>query len=239
MDQAKILTARRAYEFAPDNLRLTVLVAAGLNQHIQQLFRFQVAQIATPLEMFGPVPITIPPGIVFDYGSTQTPDGLFTPIRFLHFEPHRIVIDVAGPSSAIDWTYEQLRGMWAELRAPDGSLAVGEPERTVDYSEINTRLDFGLEKLVSEPLRTLAQQTFAKDGKEQKVVPVSIRFQVANPSDHINPNEIGAGGLSRGQMIAVRADTRLEDGVYFSSTNLPTAQHLTWLDALNYHLSEF
>jgi hypothetical protein len=237
-DRIKILTARRAYEFEPDNLRLTVLIAAGLNQQIQQRFRFQAAQVATPAPMFGPVPITLPPGVVFDYGATQTPEGLFAPIRFMHFEPNRIVFDVAGPSSAIDWTYEQIRGMWAELLAPDGSPAVGEPERVVDYSEITARFEFGLEKLVSEPLRALAQQTFATDGRKQKVVPVSIRFQAASPSDQILPGEIGAGGLSRGQMIDVRAGTNLEDGVYFSATNLPTDQHLVWLEALDQHLKE-
>jgi hypothetical protein len=238
MDQTRFLTARRAYEFEPDNLRLTVLIAARVNQQIHEFFDFQAAQIGTPAPMFGPVPITIPPGIVFDYGTTQTGEGSPAPIRFLHFEPQRIVVDVAGPSSAIDWTYERLRDMTAELRAPDGSPAIGEPSRVVDYSEITARFSFGLEKLISEPLRAVAQRTFVGDDKDQKVVPVSVRFQATRPSDRIIPGEIGAGGLSRGQMIDVRAGTRLEDGIYFSATNLSTDEHLAWIEALDHQLRE-
>ena len=238
VDQTRFITARRAYEFDPDDLRLTVLMAAGVTQQIVEFFSFQVAQAATPMPMFGPVPNTLPPGLVFDFGSTQTEERLPAPLRFLHFEPQRIVIDVAGPSSAIDWTYARLLDMSAELRAPDGSPAIGEPRRVLDYSEITARFSFGLEKLISEPLRVAAQRTFAGDEEDQKVVPVSVKFRAAKPSDRISPGEIGATGTSRGQMIEVRRDTRLEDGIYLSATNLPTDEHLAWIEVLDNQLRE-
>lgn len=238
VEQTRFISARRAYEYAPDDLRLTVLMAAGVNQQIVEFFSFQVAQAATPAPMFGPVPNTLPPGLVFDFGSTQTGEGLPAPLRFLHFEPQRIVIDVAGPSSAIDWTYNRLLDMSADLRAPDGSPAIGEPKRVLDYSEITARFSFGLEKLISEPLRAAAQRTFAGEDKEQKVVPVSVKFRAAKPSDRIIPSEIGAAGMSRGQIIEVRGDTRLEEGIYFSATNLPTDEHLAWIEVLDQQLRE-
>ncbi len=105
-----------------------MLSVAEVHQQIWQYFSFQVVQIASPVQTFGPFPNTIPPGVVLDYGTTQTPEKSPTPIRFLYFEPGRIVIDVAGPSSAIDWTFRQLQRVLSEILSPDRSPVIGEPE---------------------------------------------------------------------------------------------------------------
>src|SRR5581483_2971695 len=100
--QVKILTSRRAYEFSPDALRLSSVSIQPVQYQIQQLFNFQSSAIGTPMATFGEVPSTFPPGIVFNIGVWIHQEEHIVPIRFLHFEQNRIVIDVVGPTIAID-----------------------------------------------------------------------------------------------------------------------------------------
>src|SRR5437588_505316 len=80
-------------------------------------------------------------------------DGQVVPIRFLHFEQRRIVIDVAGRSSAIDAIFEQLRQALTQLHAADGSPTVGKHECVLDYSEISARFSFPLDAIFAPTLR--------------------------------------------------------------------------------------
>lgn len=236
MEQAKILVARRAYEFPPDELRLSLLSVNEVQQRIQQVFGFQAHGIGSPMPTFGPVPNTIPPGVVFDYGNTQTPDGVPTPTRFLHFEPRRMVIDVAGPSSAIDWTFEQLRALLEDVRAPDGSPAIGEPEATREYSEVVARYGFDFGELVSGPLIDLAREVFGEDG--QAVLPMGVKFQAIESGAEVEPGSIGVMGFSRGNMIEIRTGTRPEERTYLSVAEVPTDKHLDWLKKLDERLGK-
>lgn len=236
IEQTKVLSARRAYEFRPDDLRLTVLSVAQVYQQIQQFFSFQVAAIGTPQQTFEAVPNTMPPGLVLDFGTTQTPEGVPVPIRFLHFEPRRIVIDVAGPSSAIDWTFEQLQHILAQVQSPDGSPIIGEPSGTRDYSEIIVRYDFSFEDLVGGPLLELAQEIFGES--ERSVLPLSVKFRAVDPITEVDPGKIGFGGFSQGNSLELRAATRPEERSFFSVTELPTDEHLAWLEALDQRLSQ-
>jgi hypothetical protein len=76
---------------------------------------------------FGPIENTIPPAVVCDIGAVSFPEGSATPIRFIHFESRRVVIDIAGPSSRIDVVFEQLQQILAMVAVPDGSAAMGTP----------------------------------------------------------------------------------------------------------------
>lgn len=229
MDQTRLLTARRAYEFRPDDLRLSVLSTSQAQQLIGRLFDFQIVQVGTPLQTFGSIPATIPPGVIFNYGTASTTETE-VPVRFLHFEPFRIVIDVAGPSATIDWMYNRLRQILLDIRDFDGSPAVGEPLRTIEYSEISTRLGFGLEDLLSEPVGRLTQDTFGDREGNLTVFPANIDFLAIDSSQ-----EIGKQSLA-GPSLQVRAGTRLEDRTYFSTAYLPTDLHLGWLSELDREL---
>ncbi len=135
-EQVKVLASRRAYEFSPDSLRLTMLSVQVVQQQIQQLFGFQSVAIGSPIPTFGEVPATYPPGVVFNLGVWIHQEEHIVPIRFLHFEQNRIVIDIAGPTAAIDEIAERLFHFLSGLRSPDGSPVVGGPERILNYSEI-------------------------------------------------------------------------------------------------------
>lgn len=235
IDKVRTLIARRAYEFRADDLRLSVLSVAEVHQQIQQFFTFQVSAVGTPQETFGAVPRTMPPGVVLDFGTAQTPENTPVPMRFIHFEPRRIVIDVAGPSSAIDWTYEQLQRILAEVKSPDDSPIIGEPMRIRDYSEIAVHFDFDFEDLVSGPLLELAKETFDEDGRS--VLPLNLKFRAVAPNEEADPGKIGVGAFSQGNSLELRAGTRPQERTFYSVTEMPTDRHLAWLQALDQRLS--
>ena len=150
---AKILTSRRAYEYAPDDIRLTVLSTPGVQLVIQQLFNFQGVQMGTPPGLFGPVPLTAPPGLVFGTGVHTLPDNTFIAIRALHIEPHIIIINVAGPSSDIDPVFARLTEVFGSWRAQDGTPTIGIPSHTLDYSEASVHFSFMPDAVLPAPLR--------------------------------------------------------------------------------------
>ena len=95
LEQVKLLASRRAYEFRPDDLRLSTLSIKPVQEQIQRLFQFQTAVMGSPMPTFGEVPATYPPGFVFNMGTWIAEDKQIIPIRLLHFEQRQIVIDVA------------------------------------------------------------------------------------------------------------------------------------------------
>ena len=73
-----LYSARCSYEFAVDDIRLTMLTA--LQSLIHQTFSFQIVQIGTPAPTFGEAPVTSPPVIVFGNSNFVGPDGSYVPI---------------------------------------------------------------------------------------------------------------------------------------------------------------
>src|SRR5436309_6267751 len=173
LEQVKILTSRRAYEFGADAIRLSTLSIQPIQQQIQQLFGFQSSAIGAPISTFGAVPATYPPGIVFNLGVWIHQEEQIVPIRFIHFEQNRIVIDVAGPTVAIDGIAERLFHFLSGLQAADGSPVVGEPKRVNDYSEITAQFPCPLDAIFSRPLQRLLSKTMSIGGgdKSKTMVP--------------------------------------------------------------------
>src|SRR6266853_4968356 len=155
LEDVKFLTGRRAYEFRPDDLRLSTISIKPIQDAIQALFSFQSSAIGTPMATFGEVPLTFPPGVVFNTGVWKSPENKFVSIRFLHFEPRRIVIDVGGSSDALTSIYEQLELLLFSIQTVDGLPLIRKPESVLDYSEISARFPFSLDVIIPRPLRKL------------------------------------------------------------------------------------
>jgi hypothetical protein len=216
--------------FHPDDLRLSSLSTGEVPGLILTHFDFQNVNIGTPPQTFGEVPRTMPPGLVFSLGSSRTSGGPVTPIRYMNFEPNRIVIDVAGPSFVIDQIIDELRSLLSEFRTPDGSPLIGEPIDTLEYSEVSARLSVPFEDLLNKSLFAAAQQGFAEDGEELQAMPVTIIFQVGDPASPIQQPALG-------QALQVRAGTRVEERIYFSIAGLTTDDNLAWLEVLDDRVS--
>ncbi len=237
MPRATIPTAQRTYEFRPEGIRLSLMTMAHVNQAIRAAFNFQAAQIGTPAPTAGLVPLTIPPGLVFNFGAVRPIDGVSTPIHFLHIEPRRIVFNVAGPSSAIDIAFEQLLEVVSNFPSPDGSPVIDTPERVLDYSEITRPAVFRPEVIISAQLRDLIQPALhGAHPQTSLAISPSIRVTMFDP-------EAEYGGLPTAGMgimfvYELRAGSHLDDQIYLSAASLPTDTHLALRDQVDALLQE-
>lgn len=225
MQDIKLLTSRRAYEFRPDDLRLSTLSIKPIQDAVQELFHFQSSAIGTPMPSFGDISITFPPGATFNIGFWHSPDNQFVPIRFLNFEPSRIVIDVAGSSTAITSIFEQLQNFLTEIRTSDDSPLLGKPERILDYSEISARFPFLLDQVISQPLRNLFSRFFG----ESVIIPSLVLQPFSGGqklTGSVNPSD------PRSFTLASRSGTLPEDQIYFSGAPLDSDAHLRYLQDL-------
>lgn len=231
LEQVKILTSRRAYEFTPDVLRLSSVSIQPVQRQIQQLFNFQSSAIGSPMPMFGEVPATYPPGIVFNLGAWIHQQESIVPIRFLHFEPNRIVIDVAGPTAAIDGIADRLFHFLSGLQAADGTPLVGEPVSVLDYSEITAQFPYPLDVIFSKPLRRVLSKTMgiAIGNTSMTLVP-SVAVQIA-PTDVVL-SAVPSANDPHAFTFALRSGTRPEEHIYFSGAPLRSEAHLVYLDEL-------
>lgn len=227
----KLIASRRAYEFPPDALRLTMLSLDPIVGRIQEVFKFQFAQVGTPQATFGPVAQTLPPGLVFSMGTFASEGSGLIPIRLLHFEPRRIVIDVAGPSSSLDEIFAGLKTMLGELTAPDGSPAIGILSNVRNQSEISARYTFELMALLAPNLGPIVKQGLGVEDDSRTLIP-SLAFQVQQPQDEY----IGTGPVvqTNGPMmeIALRQGTLPGEHIYYSIAPLDSEAHIAYLSNL-------
>ena len=231
LEQVKILTSRRAYEFRIDAIRLSTLSIQPIQQQIQKLFSFQSSIVGPPMPTFGEVPATYPPGVVFNLGVWIYQEERILPIRFLHFEQNRIVIDVAGPTSAIDGIADRLFHFLSGLQAADGSPIVGEPERVLDYSEITAHFPYPLDAIFSKPIRRLLSKTMSIGAGDKSMTMIPTVAIQPFPIDKVLP-AVPSANDPHAFTFALRSGTRPDEHIYFSSAPLDSETHLSYLNEL-------
>jgi hypothetical protein len=224
-----IISSRRAYEFAQDDIRLTLLSSQPVVAFIRQTFQFEGAAVASPMETFGPVPATIPPGLVFNYGIAPEPKESGTAIRLLHIEQRRVVIDLAGPSTAIEPTFAHLRTILEELRTQEGYPAIAEPISIQDHSEIRATLDLDSSQLAPPALLESATNLLACKESSQTIIPV-ITLRMLDNSESEYPG--GGVPLTHTYTLDIRAGTSIEERVYYSSAPVDSQRHIAFLEEI-------
>ena len=233
--QVRLLSSRRSYEFSPDHIRLTILSERQHVDRIRNLFEFQIAQVATPMPTFGVPAATIPPGLVFNYGVARMTGG-DVPIRMLHFEQSRIVVDVAGPSQAIESIFGATLELLSDAQAPDGTPAIGTPTHVLDYSELSIGFGAPLTGVFAPPVwSALSRALGSADGRRDLVAVPSFRFRF-QPADEEFP---GAPGGPDHELyhLELRAGTKPSESIVFSGAPLESDAHLKLIDELEVALS--
>jgi hypothetical protein len=241
LEDIRVLSGRRAYEYPADALRLTVLTTKPVLDIIQQAFSFQLAQVGTPMAIFGDVPGTIPPGAVFNFGLWAEEGQPSVPIRFLHIEPRRIVIDVGGQSTTIAPIYERLRLVVQEigraLNISGEAPIIGEHEHIRDFSEITARCSWRLDALFLPAVRDLLEHAAGITADDRDMLPA--------PTLYVRPlarGEESPGGVAVSDnhilQLGSRLGTRIEDHVHYSGALLDSDAHLAYLKELDAALSE-
>jgi hypothetical protein len=223
----RILAARRSWEFRPDDIRLTFLTLPELQSLIRGHFEFQTVIVGTPLPTFGPAVQSVPPGLVFDNGGVAI-DKRHVPIRFLHFEVSRIVVDVAGPSEAAEAVYSQLIDLLKDRRSPDGAPVLGKPYRSIEMSQISARVSFPVDALFA-PAFVDASLAFAQNSEKGLRLAPNIYWRASDAESEFQ-------GIVDGDptafQIAPRAGYPVGSGQCFSAAPLPTSRHIEYLSRL-------
>lgn len=230
----KILTARRGYEYPADALRLTVLTLPHVIESIRSTFNFQGAQIGSPAPVFGPVPQVLPPGLVLNFGMVRHPDGRYTPIRLLHFEQRRIIIDVAGESKTIDLVFDQLAKVMANIQVTTGPVAIHEPEQIRDYSEITGRCGFDPSAVLAGPLVPLLAPLRDGMSAEHSVLMPTLVLRFMSPDSEYAGLALPDPNLMQ---LEIRSGTRPSERVYFSAAPLDTVAHRMMLEQIDANLT--
>jgi hypothetical protein len=235
-DNVTLLTARRSYEFPADAIRLTVLSLQPHLQRVVEAFEFQSAVAGSPMPTFGEVPRTLPPGIAFDIGAIYTEDGRVFHVRFIHFEPRRVVIDVAGPSWVIDHVYARLRGLLDDADAPDGQPALGEPEVTLDYSEYVATYGFRADEILNPSLKRLLAGLNVTEGNGDGLMLLPSVYLMPGAADVESQGSVSQP-TSKMFQFSLRAGTEPRKRTYFSGAPLDSDAHAALLVELDAALS--
>src|SRR5262249_41436956 len=222
LDDIKFVTARRAYEFGPDQLRLSALCTPPVEERLRALFHFRIAAMGSPTPTFGEVPSVFPPGYVFDMGFWLSPEEVLVPIRFIHFEPERIVIDVTGKSDAITPIYDLLWEAVGSIQTPDGSTVIGKPANIREYTEISAHCAFPFDALIAPGVRRI----LAARNEGMALIP-TLAVHATDP-------KIAFAGMQPAWAFnfAIRVSTRPEEQMCFSSAPLESDAHLEYLQEL-------
>jgi hypothetical protein len=227
----KLIVARRSYEFPPDELRLSLITTQPVMDVLRTTFSFGNVQIGQPMPIISDVPRTIPPGLVLDNGHIVVSAGQVVPIRFIHFEPRRVIIDVAGASTAIDAIYAILRQILEGLQAADGSPAMGELQAVIDYSELTFHADTAPINFLAPKLRKAMVKHIDHTVDTSLVLVPSIRVTAQAPSEDY-PGALNPWGERSLFVLEHRAGTKPEDGILYSAASLDTDAHLAYLREL-------
>lgn len=224
----RVISSRRGLEMPSDGIRLSAICTEPVMGMLRGAFQFQVSQIGTPMQTLGPVPVTLPPGAVFNLGSMVNDAGALIPIRFLHFEPRRVVVDVAGPSEVIDAVWSKVQAVLGEVVLPDSAPVLVEPSGAVDSSEISVRLDIGPHGALA-PEFVAAARAHGADlancvaAAVLQSAPANEEYQGAGPGQYA---------------LQLRAGTLPSDGIYYSAAPLTSSEHLTYLSELETSLAK-
>lgn len=229
IEDLRVIASHRSYEFHPDALLLSLITTQPIQQLLASTFAFSQVQIGPPMATVAPVLQTIPPGLVFNYGYIAAEPGQPTPIRFLHFEPNRIVIDVAGESRAIDDVFVLLQRILGDVGTPDSVPAMGQPRETLDASECTFQSSDLLSKIVPNAVVESFRSAMRDRSGSVTVVP-SLKLQLWENEESFSPTS--ALIPRQTASLELRSETRPADWTFFSAASLPSDEHERYLQAL-------
>lgn len=219
----KIISSRRVYEFRTDDLRLTVITLPAIQGKLRDIFAFQSAQIGTPVSPFGPAPRTFPPGLIFEYGQIEAPGDIVTPVRYLHVDARRIVIDVAGPSAAIDDIWSLLTQLLGDMEAPDGSPVIGTPSLVRDYSDLSFEASADLFEAIGGSVLSELSKSLLPSAEPDMVLVPAFWVRLQRPDEEY-PG-ITLNDPSSAAQLSLRAGTTPNSGRFFSGAPLDSSRH--------------
>ncbi len=235
-NDVNVIVSKRSYEFRPDDIRLSILSLANVQDYLRQTFQFSEAALGSPPPTFGAVTPSFPPGLIFNFGAWTDDEGQVTPIRFLYIETQRIVIEVSGTSEIIDAVFRRLQEAIGAIEETTHRSALGEPLMVRDYSEIVLSLAFPPHAIFNEAIvPLLSRAATMQDTREENmaVVPI-INVQLQAPNRPYIGNSFPSPTMVQ---LVLRVGTPPEEQIYYSAAPLDSSAHLAYLTDLQNVLS--
>jgi hypothetical protein len=233
MRDVAILGARRSYEFDP-GIRLDLLGNAYALEHLKQAFGFDYGAIVQPSETFGPVPSSIPPGLAFYYGVVQFPEAALTPVRFIHIEPKRLVLEVAGDSQVLDEVTRVLMERIETIEKASGSAILGEEVRVLEQSEIRFHGSFAPSALAPLVVQDSFSEVVFRHVKSNLSLAPGLTIKLVDLTRSYG-SEIDHP--SKSFVLEPASGFPPEQRIYSSVAPLSTVDHLTLLHQIDAALS--
>ncbi|MBX5477266.1 MAG: hypothetical protein IRZ18_09125 [Clostridia bacterium] len=195
-------------------------------------FQFTSITLDTPAATFGPVDRTMPPGFVGNNGMLRAGDRRVVPVRFLHVEPTRVVVDVAGSSAQAERVLQRFREVVDDFLSGDGARPLGEVAGTKDFSILSVELGADLEALIHPAAREVLRLLAGASGPDDEWVPM-VGGYIVSAGKEFAGEPAGPRGLSSvGARLTLRRAARRLDRLYYSEAALSSERHLELLNQL-------
>lgn len=226
MNDVRVIAASQSYEYDVDDLRLTVLCTQPFITALLERFRFQQVSVQTPPSLFGPVPLTAPPGLVCNLGALVTADGAVIPVRYLNIEPRRVVLAVAGSTAMAAQAFNAFRDLVNALPTADERVVAPDPRSVQNHSEISARWNVDLTALVVPAAQALLAR-LAGSAPEDTPAPL-LAWKPVRPGTEYEGDRINAFTFK----VSMRQGSRPEARHFLTTAPLPSDEHAAALEEL-------
>jgi hypothetical protein len=229
MAEFRVVSARRGFDFVIDDVNLLMLSTPAVQSAMRESFGFSNVAVGQPPPTFGPVlPISGPGGVGLESGAA-TIDKHVIPIRFIYFEPTRVVIDIGAPSSFIDPVYQQVRKILDAFPSADNQPVLGKAMSVNDQSEISFRTTIDLSAAMPSGFLAIFMRYAPRLSPEVKWG-ASLALQPIRPSEAYGLQPVQFG-------IETRLGTTPDQQVLYSAAPLDTDRHKKFLIDLEHELA--
>ena len=231
MTNLTLLSASQAFNYQPDDIRLSYLSLQATLNAIQQTFQFRSVTFDSPRTTFGPVELTNPPGMQYEWGQGHIDDTVF-PIRLLAIDNRRVVWEIAGAHT------EHIEGLMSELldvctlfQPEDGNIALGRWHTTEWFSELSFTLDvtMAIWKRKMEVLEIIDDALYQVIPHQKQTFPSIYVHNYLEQEPYPGDYQPWHGSKF---ILSLRQGTTVGENTFYSAAPLTTHQHIQLIERI-------
>jgi hypothetical protein len=237
MTNLTLLSASQAFHYQPDDIRLSYLSMTDTFNAIQRVFEFRSASLGTPRATFGPVELTNPPGLQYEWGQGNI-DNITFPIRLLTVDNRRVVWEIAGAHTEhIDGLMSQLLEVCSLFQPEDGNPTLGPWQSTSWFSELSFTLDESIARWKEKMaiLKIIDEALYQVIPAEKHTFPSIYVHNYLEQEPY--PGDFRPWHGSK-YTLSLRQGTTVGENTFYSSAPLTTHQHITLIDRIEQFLKD-
>lgn len=231
MTNLTLLSASQAFHYQPDDIRLSYLSMADTFNAIQHVFQFRSASLGTPRATFGPVELTNPRGLQYEWGQ-GTKDNVVFPIRLLTIDNRSVVWEIAGAHTEhIEGLMRQLLEVCSLFQPEDGNVTLGKWYSTSYFSELSFTFDvtIAIWKDKMEILKIIDEALYQVIPQQKQTFPSIYVHNSLEQEPY--PGDFRPWHGSK-YTLSLRQGTTVGENTFYSSAPLTTHQHIALIERI-------